>query len=302
MAKPVPSSFGQRKAFHGHGRSGSRTSDEKSSGDKDTQGLESVSWADWKFSPRIVLTTATVQLAIQRLAAGKIEYKDVFAKFFGKDVFIPGAPIREFLRAHEDRYSRATSKDEHHTLRVDHTLLTFFATHLKSIHIKKDEAHIHFDLPVHLKFDGKEDRDAPHELTLPPVRLFVIDSKLKQDPYLCDDRNVVLQVMSDSPTFLVKRLVRLSLGPEGFTGTVDSDVQIRELLTLNVNVKSESNPGFVQPEYSTGKQLLYVDESGHPMVRNNHYVPRSTDYWITLGILYNKIYLSTPQLPKNQKP
>jgi len=196
---------------------------------------------------------------------------------------------------------------------MDLKLLEFFAKSLKEIVIESKQIfyRFSFDSMVGAGAGGAAAAASAAgggggttgTLELPSVKIFLLESGNKEDPYLICPQNKVQESKSESAIFHIRDTVRFEYDQNGITRVFDGDIQVKRSISplMNVSVVTQYKPNFPQPDFKTGKTLLLVSSSGKPSVKNNHYVPRSGNLWFVLSVAGMQVWIPAPHLMEKKK-
>lgn len=210
-----------------------------------------------------------------------------------KDSVLTGDVLRQLIGPRIAICKETVARDKHHSSAAYLAFLMYM--HEKLIEIKFSTN------SVIVRFNGSG------ELSIPPVRQFVLRSGNERFPWdVCQD-NKVEEVLSEPVTFVISDTLDLVLTGElpklGKKGKLSKKMKNMPNIPIGLDALLDPEEKRVQKDFKTKKPILQVNSEGKPLIyrtgpNTSIYVPYRSRLWIsvTAGRMVEVQKLSIPNI------
>jgi hypothetical protein len=246
--------------------------------------------------PEGLLGPEEVQSIVTLIETGSTEltYPLLFHKLYGGERKLNAGTLRPFMRpvlmSIQQRAKQRMQTNANSAAGPAFNLLSIMYQKLKEMRTTRTGE-------LFLEFDFGDQQSAT--LNIPEVDNWVMDSVgYPKDPYLVHPKNVVKLAKNEARTFIVNKSVHFKLKKNGIAYLREGDLQVKQFLKFNANLRTEVKRGIVQVDLSNRPVLEDNEDGTGPLIVDKHYVPRTSDYWLVITVLKQDNWVALPVLPR----
>ena len=166
------------------------------------------------------------------------------------------------------------------------------------VDVKIDATSTPHSLTLRFDFDGNGKMAKQYEYIDMPVQdTWVLQSKHRSDPFLFHPHNQPKIYRNDSHRLCIHRELVMSIGPKGVISLRSGDVSIKKFVSFNADLRVEHQPDRMEYDNANNPYLLMdPNNPDKPIIRNNHYVARTFDWWLVVTVLGMENWIGLPHI------
>jgi hypothetical protein len=245
---------------------------------------------------------------ISKLDSSSLSYRGIFAFLYSASHrSLSGEVLKSFLkpvlerfqsRQQERKLGKYPLKGREHEVDDDlpeviFDFLQFVWKFIKQLRIDRKSR------TLHVSFQFPSSNSQLLELNTPLT--WVLPSKHPTDQFLVCAANTPVLSTVETRRLIFKNEIEFQLAPPNgaspagsIVSVRDGDIQIKKYLSFNAGVRYEHKPNLADFD-SENRTYLECNRAGKPIVRNNHYVPKTYDDWLVVTVLKQEVLIGLPR-------